>query len=209
MLLALYILFALKMASQWEKAVVLRLGKFREPVRTRHVLDHPDRGFRHRLDRSPRDGHPVQRREDPDQGHRAGRRGRRPFLDGLGRAEGRARSGELPLRHHLGRPDRVAGDHRPDGPGRHPDRTAQNGCRPAENHRRAHHALGRHRPIGGNSRRGDPEGSRRRDVAARRRPNASGRRASSSGNPSGRSPIPSRRRPKPTSTTPPRCICAR
>jgi uncharacterized membrane protein YqiK len=28
-LLALYILFALKMASQWEKAVVLRLGKFR------------------------------------------------------------------------------------------------------------------------------------------------------------------------------------
>jgi hypothetical protein len=29
MLLALYILFAFKMASQWEKAVVLRLGKFR------------------------------------------------------------------------------------------------------------------------------------------------------------------------------------
>jgi hypothetical protein len=29
MLLALYILFALKMANQWEKAVVLRLGKFR------------------------------------------------------------------------------------------------------------------------------------------------------------------------------------
>jgi regulator of protease activity HflC (stomatin/prohibitin superfamily) len=28
-LLALYILFALKMASQWEKAVVLRMGKFR------------------------------------------------------------------------------------------------------------------------------------------------------------------------------------
>lgn len=30
MLIGIYILFALKVASQWEKVIVLRLGRFRE-----------------------------------------------------------------------------------------------------------------------------------------------------------------------------------
>ncbi len=41
-LIGIYILFALKVASQWEKAVVLRLGKFHGLRGPGLVLDRPD-----------------------------------------------------------------------------------------------------------------------------------------------------------------------
>ena len=59
MLIGIYILFALKVASQWEKAVVLRLGRFQRIGRTRSILDHPDCRYYSNLDRSPRHGHAL------------------------------------------------------------------------------------------------------------------------------------------------------
>ncbi len=39
LLVAFYILFALKVANQWEKGVVLRYGKYQGAARARHILD--------------------------------------------------------------------------------------------------------------------------------------------------------------------------
>jgi hypothetical protein len=42
-----YVMFGLKLANQWEKAVVLRFGKILRSQGTWNVLDHPDRGRNH------------------------------------------------------------------------------------------------------------------------------------------------------------------
>ena len=56
--------FAIQIARQWEKAVVLRMGKIPRLERSRSVLDHSDPGHHHHLDRPACDGHALLRRED-------------------------------------------------------------------------------------------------------------------------------------------------
>ena len=121
-LIGTYIFIAFRVADQWEKAVVLRLGKFVGLKGPGAVLDRARRRHHPALDRPPGDGHPFQRREDPDQGHRAGGRRRGAVLDGVGCGKGRPGGRGLPGGHLLGGADRPAGDHRPDGPGRYPGR---------------------------------------------------------------------------------------
>ena len=64
-LLGLYLLFAIKVARQWEKAVVLRMGRFIGLRGPGSVLDHPDHRFGGEMDRLARHGHLIQRRKDP------------------------------------------------------------------------------------------------------------------------------------------------
>ena len=44
------LLYAIKIARQWEKAVVLRMGRFHKPERPRFLLDDPPDGFNYQLD---------------------------------------------------------------------------------------------------------------------------------------------------------------
>jgi multisubunit Na+/H+ antiporter MnhF subunit len=62
-LIGLFILFSLRVANQWEKAIVLRLGRFIGLQRPRSLLDPAGRGLHPGDGGPPRHGHPVQRRE--------------------------------------------------------------------------------------------------------------------------------------------------
>ena len=98
---------------QWERAIVLRLGKYvglRGPGLFWIV---PFIDTRARLHRSARDHDGLRGGADAHRGHRAGQRRRGPLLDGARPGEGRARSAELLSSGELGRADRAARHHRP------------------------------------------------------------------------------------------------
>jgi len=61
LLVSFIILFALKVAKQWEKAVVLRLGRFNGLRGPGYVLDLTHYRYNPVMDRSPGDGNAVQR----------------------------------------------------------------------------------------------------------------------------------------------------
>ena len=102
-----------KVAKQWERAVVLRLGRYVGLRGPGTLLDHAVRRHGHAVDRSARDHHELRRRRDADVRHRAGERRRRPLLDGLRPGEGGARSAGLPAGGELGGADGAARHHRP------------------------------------------------------------------------------------------------
>ncbi len=88
-IVATYLLFAIKVAQQWEKAVVLRLGKFRGlrgpgMFWMIPILDSTTMWIDHRVMVTP-----FNAEKDSHQGYRAGRRGCRPVLGNLGCAESR------------------------------------------------------------------------------------------------------------------------
>ena len=72
-----------KIAKQWERAVVLRLGRYVGLARPGPVLDPAVRRYRDPLDRSAGDHHQLRRRADADLRHRAGQRRRGAVLAGL------------------------------------------------------------------------------------------------------------------------------
>ncbi len=143
----------------------------------RAVLADALRRHRGQVDRYPRADHGPDRGGDADQGHRAGRRGRRDVLAGLRPEEGRAGSGELRQRRDLGRPDRAARPDRQDDARRPAGRPRRAGQAAAGDHRHAHRALGRQRAKRRDPRDQDPQRAAGHDVAARPRPSASARRA--------------------------------
>ena len=173
---AFYILFALKVAHQWEKAVVLRLGKFhglRGPGMfwIIPIIDSTTNWIDHRVMVTPfnaektltKDTVPV----DVDavlfwviwDAEKAALEVEdyRAAISWAAQTALREIIGQMTLADILVGP-------------------RQDGRRPAEDHRRAHHPLGHLRAVGGNPRRDHPAGPGRRHVAARRRPNANARR---------------------------------
>ena len=103
-----------RIAQQWERAVVLRLGRFvglRGPGLF-WVVPFIDRVSI--VDRSADDHDQLRRGADADVGHRAGERRRGAVLDGPRRAEGGARGAGLRAGGELGGTDRAARHHRPD-----------------------------------------------------------------------------------------------
>ena len=114
---------AVKVATPWDRAVVLRLGKFRAS-RARAVRHHPDHRHHPVLDRHPRDHQLVQGGEDADARHRAGRRRRGAVLEG-GRPERRRSRWPTTQRDQLGGADRAARRHRQDAARRHARRPRQ------------------------------------------------------------------------------------
>ncbi len=75
------------MAYQWEKAVVLRFGKFRGPERVRHLLHLADHRQGLQLRRPADSGHRFQSGDHADPGHGTRQRGCHRILDGMGRGE--------------------------------------------------------------------------------------------------------------------------
>ena len=109
----LVLMQAPRVAQQWERAVVLRLGRFvglRGPGLF-WVVPFVDRVSA--LDRSADDHDQLRRRADADGRHGAGQRRRGAVLDGARRREGRARSAGLRAGGELGGADRAARHHRP------------------------------------------------------------------------------------------------
>ena len=198
-----------RIAQQWERAVVLRLGRFvglRGPglfwivpfIDTRVVVD-----------RSADDHDQLRRRADAHLRHRAGQRRRGAVLDGARRAEGRARGAGLRAGRELGGADRAARHHRPHDADRAAARARADRGRAAAPDRSALESVGRHRVVGRDARRRDSRRAAGRDVArgaggARKagahhpRPGRNGDRALVRG---GREVVPA--------TTRPRCTCAR
>ena len=78
-----------QVAQQWERAVVLRLGRFVGLRGPGTVLGRAVRRQRVVLDRPADDHHELRRRADADRGHRAGERRRGALLDGARRARRR------------------------------------------------------------------------------------------------------------------------
>ena len=94
-LIAFVVSYSVKVADQWERAVVLRLGRFR-------ALEGPGLFFIipiietvALLDRHPRDHQRLQGGKDPDQGHRAGGCRCRAVLEGRRPEESGARRRRL------------------------------------------------------------------------------------------------------------------
>ena len=113
LVVGLLALFSLKVATQWERAVVLRFGTF-------HGLKGPGlfvvdpgrrRGLAARRPARPRDGRDG--RVGPDEGHGARERRRDRLLDRLGREEVGPRGGGLPRRRLVLGADGAARDDRP------------------------------------------------------------------------------------------------
>ena len=178
-LIGLYLLFAIRMADQWEKVAVLRFGKYiglRGPGTVSH-----DSGGGHA---EPVRGPAGARGErvggiDADARYGAGQRGCDRVLDGVERGEIDSGSAGLHAGHRVQRADGAARIDRPprvapDGGGARTD-----GQRAATDSRREDDGMGDHRAVGGDSRRADSAGAAGRHVAAKRRRNANGVRASS------------------------------
>ena len=110
---------AVKVADQWERAVVLRLGRFQQARRAGPLLHHSDHRHDPLLDRHPRHHQHLQGGKDADQRHRAGRRRRGPVLEGDRPAEGGARRRRLRRGDQLGRADGAARRDRQDHARRH------------------------------------------------------------------------------------------
>jgi len=107
-LTGVYILFGLKVASQWEKAVVLRLGKFhalRGPgiFWIIPIMDTIPSWIDHRVMVTP-----FSAEKNIDKGHRACRCRRSTFLGRVGCREGRTRSERLSNCNCMGCTDGVA-----------------------------------------------------------------------------------------------------
>ncbi len=208
MLIAFYMLFAAKVASQWEKVIVLRLGKFQGLKGPGLFWIIPIIDIGHCLDRPSRECNAVLRRKNADKRYRSGRCGCRALLGGLGCRKGRAGSRRLQFRHCLGRADRPARYHRAHDAGRHPHRAQRHRRRAAAHHRRAHHALGCDRQFGRDPRHRHPAGPGRCHV-----PPGAGRARTPGARHPGRigetdRRIRSPRPPNRMSTTPPPCTCA-
>jgi hypothetical protein len=84
-LLALGLAQAPRVAQQWERAVVLRLGRFVGLQGPGPLLDRALRGQDRPRDRPAGHHHELCRRADAHHGHGAGQRGRGAVLDGLRR----------------------------------------------------------------------------------------------------------------------------
>ena len=111
-----------RVAQQWERAVVLRLGRFvglRGPGLFWLVpfVDRVTAWIDQRTDHDQ-----LRRRADADVRHRAGQRRRRALLDGARRPACRARSAGLRAGRELGGTDRAARHHRPHDADRSPAR---------------------------------------------------------------------------------------
>ena len=103
-----------RVAKQWERAVVLRLGRYvglRGPGLFWIV---PVRGLGDEVDRSAGHHDQLRRGGDADVRHGAGQRGRGALLAGLRPGEGRARGAGLSAGGQLGGADGAARHHRPD-----------------------------------------------------------------------------------------------
>ena len=77
---AFIVSYSIKVADQWDRAVVLRLGRFR--ALQGPGLFYPDYRDRPLLDRHPRDHERVQSGKDSDQGHGTGGCRCRTVLEG-------------------------------------------------------------------------------------------------------------------------------
>ena len=154
---------ALQMAYQWERAVILRFGRFRGLARLGPV---PDRaGGRQGLElrRPAHPGHRLQRRDDADPRHGARQRRRDRLLDGVGRGEVGARGRGLRRRGDAVGPDGPARRDRQARAGRHAVAPRPPGQGDPAGARRQDQRLGHHRPVGRDPRHHHPEGARGRD----------------------------------------------
>ena|SRR5690242_8113763 len=113
LLIGLYLMFAIQVAKQWEKAAVLRLGRYRGlrgpgPFLIVPIIDSvkPLRRSARARDRCSRGirAHPR---------YRAGQRGRDHFLAGVGRGEVHPRSAGFPAGHYAERADGAPRVYRP------------------------------------------------------------------------------------------------
>ncbi len=166
---------------------------------------------RHRVvvDRPADDHDELRRRADADVGHRAGERGRGALLDGARRAAGRARSAGLRAGGELGGADGAARHHRPDDAHGAPPGARADRSRAAAAHRSAVEPVGRHGLVGGDARRRDSRRAAGRDVAR----GAGGAREAGAHHPrpgrnGDRAFVPGGGQVC-TTTTRPRCTCAR
>ena len=102
-LVGIFLLFALKVANQWERAVVLRFGKFRglKGPGLFFLIPVVEEITAARGPARARDGRVG--RIGPHEGHRARQRGRHRLLDGVGRAEVGPRGRGLPRRRRARR----------------------------------------------------------------------------------------------------------
>ena len=193
LVIGVYLLFAIKVAEQWEKVAVLRLGRYRG-LRGPGLFHHRsgDR-FAQPLCRSARARDRRQRRIGADPRHRARECGRHCLLGGVGRGEVHPRSGGLRSGHHAERADRAARIHRTPRAGADDHRARNAGPRAAAHPGREDQSVGNHRAVGRDPRRAHPARRSRTPCRARRRPSASARRASSWARRKPRSPTSSRR----------------
>ena len=164
-LVGLVLMPAPRIAQQWERAVVLRFGRFvglRGPGLF-WIVPFMDRVST--LDRSADHHHQLRRRADAHRRYRPGQRRRGAVLDGPRRREGGARSAGLRAGGELGGADGAARHHRP----HHADRSAarpgadRNGAPDVD--RSAVEPLGRDRVVGRDARHRDPRCAAGRDVA--------------------------------------------
>ena len=198
-----------QLAQQWERAVVLRFGRFVGLRGPGLFWIMPVRRSRVVLDRPAHHHHQLRRRADADLGHRAGQRRRGAVLDGARRREGRARSAGLRAGDQLGGADRAARHHRPHHADRPAARPRADRGRAAAADRPALEPVGRHRVVGRDARRRHPRRAPGRDVAR----GAGGAREAGAHHPRrGRARDRALVRGSGearTTTTRPRCTCAR
>ena len=152
-IVGVYFLFAIRVADQWEKVAVLRLGRYRGLRGPGLVPRHPDRrhGQRVRGPAHPRDERA--RRNGADARHGPRERGRDRLLGGLERREGDSRGGELRGGHRAQRADRAAGVDRPPRAGADDHRPRDARARAAADPRREDEPVGHHGPVGRDPRR--------------------------------------------------------
>ena len=140
-----------KIAQQWERAIVLRFGRYIGPARSRAVLDRAVHRPRLIGDRSAHHRVRFRCRADPHRRHGAGQRRCGVVLDGARRREGRARSAGLRARGRMGGANGAARHHRPDDAGGAVARARAGPDRIAEADRRTIEPLGRDGVVGRNA----------------------------------------------------------
>ena len=151
--IGLYLMFAIRVADQWEKVAVLRLGRYiglRGPGMF-HII--PDRGYAEPLRGPARAGGQRHGRIGAHARYGAGERGRHRVLGGVERREIHPGSGRLHRRHHHERADGAAGIHRPARACADDHRARDAGPRVAAHPRREDQSVGHHGAVGGDPRR--------------------------------------------------------
>ena len=154
-----------RIAQQWERAIVLRLGRYaglRGPGLFWIVpfIDQVSSWIDQRTITTS-----LRRRADAHLRHGAGERRRRALLDGLRPGEGGPRGAGLQGGRELGGADGAARHHRPHAADRPAQGPRADRGRAAEADRRAVEPLGRDGPVGRDARRDHPRVAPGRDVA--------------------------------------------